>query len=100
MLTFAFAARANDLYKVIRDFDLYANATGVRPRGGLTQGPDGTTRCRYRVQSMNEANGVWSELRLDLIGTGSEVEWIDDGTAIGQVPGLAGRRFYRIRIAT
>lgn len=53
---------------------------------------------RYRVQWAGEANGVWAEVPVDLIGTGSEVSWIDDGTATGQAPGSTDRRFYRIRI--
>jgi hypothetical protein len=54
---------------------------------------------RYRVQWAREVGGQWSEVRSDLLGTGAEIVWMDDGTAIGQAPGPAGRRFYRVRVA-
>lgn len=54
--------------------------------------------CVYNVQWRSGlAPGPWAEITNGISGTGAQAAWLDDGSATGQPPGLAGRRFYRVR---
>jgi len=56
------------------------------------------TGCVYNVQWRTDlAPGPWAEITNGISGTGGQAIWLDDGSDTGQLPGLAGRRFYRIR---
>lgn len=61
----------------------------------------GQSGLTYRIQwRANLESGNWNEVPVDLTGNGGESTWVDNGTQTGQLPGLAARRFYRVRVVT
>ncbi len=52
----------------------------------------------YRVQWKNDMADLWQTVAGSLSGTGSQLNWFDDGSATGNLPenSPTGRRFYRV----
>jgi hypothetical protein len=61
----------------------------------------GTLRDRvYRIYYRNNLqSGTWTQAGGDISGTGSGVEYIDNGSGTGSPPTTAQPRFYKLEVS-
>lgn len=77
------------------------NAKLTRPSSSAFSLKFPTIRDRvYRVYYSNgNPNGPWTQAGPNIAGTGSEREYIDDGTDTGSAPSATQHRFYKIEVS-
>jgi len=53
----------------------------------------------YRVFYVNNLGGTWQQAGSDILGTGSTINYIDNGTDTGSPPTVGQKRFYKLQVS-
>lgn len=67
------------------------------PLKGVTITWESVAGAKYAVQYTDDLTAAWTTL-VTLTGTGTLMEWLDDGTLTALHPSNVPKRFYRLRI--